>query len=280
MNFLEFIRTRVFVRNFLLSVALTIVVITLILWALKWYTHHGESMIVPSLLGLTPVQIEQLETISDLEVIIVDSVFDAKMPRGSVLIQDPVPGSKVKRNRKIYLTTVAVMPEKVDMPDLVDLSLRQAGATLETYGLQLGKVTYVPDIAANAVLGQYYKNQTIEPGFEILKGSVIDLKVGQSYGGGRFQLPFLIGKTRQEALNLLNNNLLALGGEIYDDNADPETARVYSQSPSYFPGRLLNAGQPVSLVFKDPSEFDFETHLQQFAIDTLNMQMDSLNNNF
>lgn len=280
MNFLEFIRTRVFVRNFLLSVALTIVVITLILWALKWYTHHGESMIVPSLLGLTPVQIEQLETISDLEVIIVDSVFDAKMPRGSVLIQDPVPGSKVKRNRKIYLITVAVMPEKVDMPDLVDLSLRQAGATLETYGLQLGKVTYVPDIAANAVLGQYYKNQTIEPGFEILKGSVIDLKVGQSYGGGRFQLPFLIGKTRQEALNLLNNNLLALGGEIYDDNADPETARVYSQSPSYFPGRLLNAGQPVSLVFKDPSEFDFETHLQQFAIDTLNMQMDSLNNNF
>lgn len=280
MNFLEFIRTRVFVRNFLLSVALTILVITLILWALKWYTHHGESMIVPSLIGLTPDQIEQLETISDLEVIIVDSVFDAKMPSGSVLIQDPVAGSKVKRHRKVYLTTVAVMPEKVDMPDLVDLSLRQAGATLETYGLKLGKVTYVPDIAANAVLGQYHKSQVIEPGFEILKGSVIDLRVGQSFGGGRFQLPFLIGKTRQEALDLLNNNLLTIGSEIYDDDADPETARVYSQSPSYSPGRLLNAGQPVSLVFKDPSEFDFETHLQTFANDTLNMQMDTLNNNF
>lgn len=280
MNFLEFIRTRVFVRNFLLSVALTILVITLILWALKWYTHHGESMIVPSLIGLTPDQIEQLETISDLEVIIVDSVFDAKMPRGSVLIQDPLPGSKVKRNRKVYLTTVAVMPEKVDMPDLVDLTLRQAGATLETYGLKLGKVTYVPDIAANAVLGQYHKSQVIEPGFEILKGSVIDLRVGQSFGGGRFQLPFLIGKTRQEALDLINNNLLTLGGEFYDNDADPETARVYSQSPSYIPGRLLNAGQPVSLVFKDPSEFDFESHLQTFANDTLNMQMDTLDNNF
>jgi len=280
MNFLEFIRTRVFVRNFLLSVALTILVITLILWALKWYTHHGESMIVPSLIGLTPDQIEQLETISDLEVIIVDSVFDAKMPSGSVLIQDPLPGSKVKRNRKVYLTTVAVMPEKVDMPDLVDLTLRQAAATLETYGLKLGKVTYVPDIAANAVLGQYHKSQVIEPGFEILKGSVIDLRVGQSFGGGRFQLPFLIGKTRQEALDLINKNLLTLGGEIYDNDADPETARVYSQSPSYIPGRLLNAGQPVSLVFKDPSEFDFETHLQTFANDTLNMQMDTLDNNF
>jgi beta-lactam-binding protein with PASTA domain len=280
MNFLEFIRTRVFVRNFLLSVALTILVITLILWALKWYTHHGESMIVPSLIGLTPDQIEQLETISDLEVIIVDSVFDSRMPRGSVLIQDPIPGSKVKRNRKVYLTTVAVMPEKVTMPDLVDLTLRQASATLETYGLKLGKVNYVPDIAANAVLGQFHKNQTIEPGFEILKNSVIDLRVGQSFGGGRFQLPFLIGKTRQQALDLLNNNLLTIGEEIYEDDADPETARVYSQSPSYTQGRLLNAGQPVSLVFRDPSLFDFETHLQSFATDTINMQLDTLNNNF
>ena len=59
------------------------------------------------------------------------------MPKGSVIIQDPVAGSHVKRYRKIYLTTVTVLPEKVLMPDLIDLSLRQATATLETYGLKL-----------------------------------------------------------------------------------------------------------------------------------------------
>ena len=269
MNFFEFIKTRVFVRHFLISVALTALAITLVLVALKWYTHHGESMVVPSLTGLTPEQIDQLETTSDLEIIVTDSVFDSKLPRGSVIIQDPVAGSKVKRNRKVYLTTVSVMPEKVAMPNLVDLTLRQASATLETYGLQLGKVTYVPDIAANAVLAQFYKSREIDPDFEILKGSVIDLRVGESFGGGRYKLPFLIGKTRQEALDLLNNNLLTLGEEKYEDDADPETARVYSQNPSYSPQRMMNVGQPVSLVFKDPFTFDFEIYLQEFANDTI-----------
>ncbi|MEA5109830.1 hypothetical protein SDC9_28169 [bioreactor metagenome] len=276
MNFFEFIQTRVFVRHFIVSVVLTILIVSLVLWALKWYTHHGESIAVPSLVGLTPEQISQLETITDFEVIIVDSVFDSRMPKGSVIIQDPLPGSNVKRHRKIYLTTVAVMPEKVSMPDLVDLSLRQATATLETYGLKLGNISYVPDIAANAVLGQYYRGSTIEPGFEILKGSVIELKVGQRVGGTRFQVPFLIGKTRQEALQLLRNRYLGPGEEVFEDNADAETARVYTQTPSYVRGLLLNAGQTVNLVFRDPDRFDFDAYLQTMGADTLEVVNDSI----
>ncbi|HPJ62021.1 PASTA domain-containing protein [Lentimicrobium sp.] len=276
MNFFEFIQTRIFVRHFIVSVILTVLIVSLVLWALKWYTHHGESIAVPSLVGLTPDQISQLETISDFEVIIVDSVYDSKMPKGSVIIQDPLPGSNVKRHRKIYLTTVAVMPEKVSMPDLVDLSLRQATATLETYGLKLGNISYVPDIAANAVLGQYYLGSSIEPGFEILKGSVIELKVGQSIGGARFQVPFLIGKTRQEALQMLESRYLAPGEEVFEDDADPENARVYTQTPSYVKGLLMNAGQTVSLVFRDPDKFDFDAYLQTMGADTLEVVNDSI----
>lgn len=280
MNFFEYIGTRVFVRQLLQSVALTIVISVLVVLALKWYTHHGESVIVPSLVGLTPDQIDQMETVSDFEIIILDSVYDTRMPGGSVLIQDPVPGSKVKRNRKVYLTTVAIMPEKVEMPDLVDLSLRQATATLETYGLKLGKITYVPDIAANAVLGQYHRNANIKPGMELLKGSVIDLRVGQETGGGRYYLPFLIGKTRQEAHDLINKNLLSVGTETFEDNADPETARVYSQNPSYTENSLLSAGHPVSLVYKDPDSFDFESFMQQFTPDTTLVIDENLNNTY
>lgn len=275
MNFFQFIGSRQFWRHFLLSVALSGVVIILVISTLKWYTHHGESVVVPNLVGLTPEQISQLETISDVEVMIVDSVFDSRMPRGSVLIQDPVAGSKVKRHRKVYLTTVAVTPEKVDMPDLVDLTLRQAAATLETYGLKLGRISYVPDIAENAVLAQLHNGRSIKPGAELLKGSVIDLRVGQSFSGGRSPLPFLVGKTREEAISLLNRSLLTLGDETFEDGADPETARVYSQSPAYTSGKLLNPGQSVSLVFKDPSTFDFDTYLNQISADTLSAGADS-----
>lgn len=272
MNFFEFLQTRVFIKHFIISVILTIAIVALVLGMLKWYTHHGESVDVPSLIGLTPEQISQLETIDNFEVIIVDSVFDARQPRGSVIIQDPLPGSHVKLHRKIYLTTVAVLPEQVSMPNLVDLTLRQASATLETYNLVLGNINYVPDIAANAVLGQFYKNKEIQPGTSILKGSIISLRVGQGVGNGRFQVPFLIGKTKSEAQQLLARYYLTVGDEVFEDDADPETARVYSQTPSYVRGLMLNAGQPVNLVYRDPAVFDFDAYLEVSAADTLDEQ--------
>ncbi|HAH59843.1 MAG: PASTA domain-containing protein [Lentimicrobium sp.] len=275
MNFFQFLQTRVFLRNFAASVVITVILAALVLWMLKGYTHHGEAVTVPSLLGLMPNQLNQLETIDNFDVIIVDSVYDARLPKGSVAIQDPLPGSKVKMNRKIYLTLVSTLPEKVAMPNLIDLTLRQAKATLETYGLRLGEVKYVPDIAQNAVLGQSYQGHPIPPGQIILKGSGIELKVGQSVGSGRVQIPFLLGKTRDEALRLLGDHYLTLGDETYEDDAEPETARVYSQSPSYVKGMLINAGQTVSLVFRDPEKFDFDEYLNLMIADTLDVTVES-----
>lgn len=274
MNFIEFVRTKLFVRHFVLSVILTAIIISVIVSLLKWYTHHGESFRVPSLLGLTPEQIDQLTTIDNFEVVILDSVFDSRQARGTVLIQEPAPGSMVKKYRKIYLTTVAVLPEQVKMPNLVDLTLRQAKATIETYGLKLGHISYVPDIAANAVLAQFYKGREIEPGHELLKGSVIDLRVGQEAGNGRYQMPFLIGKTKAEAEELLKRYYFVIGDETFEDGADPETAKVYSQSPGSDQNEFFNAGQQVNLVYRDPEKFDFEQYLESLAPAESNEQSD------
>lgn len=274
MNFFQFLQTKVFLRNFAASVIITVILAALVLWMLKGYTHHGESVTVPSLLGMMPNQLNQLETIDYFDVIIVDSVYDARLPKGSVAIQDPLPGANVKKNRKIYLTLVSTLPEKVAMPNLIDLTLRQAKATLETYGLRLGEVKYVPDIAQNAVLGQNYQGHPIPAGQVILKGSTIELRVGQSVGSGRVLIPFLLGKSREEALKLLGDRYLTLGDETYEDDASPETARVYSQSPSFVKGMLINAGQTVSLVFRDPDNFDFDEYLNLMVVDTLDVRME------
>lgn len=267
MTFIEFIRTRLFARHFILSVILTVVMISVILSMLKWYTHHGEAYKVPSLVGLTPEQIEQLTTIDNFEVEVIDSVFDSRQPKGTVLIQEPTAGSMVKKNRTIYLTTVSVLPERIKMPNLVDLTLRQAKSTIETYGLRLGKVTYVPDIAVNAVLAQYFKGREVNAGFDLLKGSVIDLKVGEEAGSGQYPVPFVIGKTREEAEALLNRYYFVIGDETYEDGANSETALVYSQNPQADKNSLLNAGQPVNLVFRDPVKFNFDEYLESLNAD-------------
>ena len=68
------------------------------------------------------------------------------------------------------------------MPNLVDLSIRQAASLLETYGLRIGQRISVPSIAHGAVIRQLYQGEDIEPGTLIRRGELIDLEVGD--GGG------------------------------------------------------------------------------------------------
>ena len=117
-----------------------------------------------------------------LEYIIADSIYDATKTKGMVLAQDPLPGTKVKKYRKVYITVIANMPERVKMPNLVDLTLRQAIAMLETYGLKVGKLSYIPDIAENSVLKQNLNGKALNPETMVDKGSKIDLVFRQRFG--------------------------------------------------------------------------------------------------
>jgi beta-lactam-binding protein with PASTA domain len=66
------------------------------------------------------------------------------------------------------------------MPQLEDVSLRQAEIMLKAIGLQLGQVIYKPSPYENAVLEQLYKGRTINPGTEISAGETIVLVVGKN----------------------------------------------------------------------------------------------------
>ena len=112
----------------------------------------------------------------------IDSIYDSEKVPGTVLDQDPAPNSNVKENRMIYLTINATQPPDVKMPDLVDVSFRQAEAMLQSFGLITGEITYKADLAKNAVLEQRYRNKIIKPGTMLPKGSEIDLVLGDGLG--------------------------------------------------------------------------------------------------
>ena len=63
---------------------------------------------------------------------------------GVVVEQTPSAGEKVKKNRTIFFTINAYAAEQVQMPNLVDYSLRNAKVILESYGLELGDLIYIP----------------------------------------------------------------------------------------------------------------------------------------
>lgn len=263
MSLWEFVKSKVFLRNVLLAAAAGIVVLWVSLKLLDIYTHHGRTITVPDLNGLTEQEASTILRKMDLRYTINDSIFDDTSPKGTIASQDPLPGIEVKKNRTIYLTKVAVLPEMVPMPNLVDLSMRQALALLEAYGLKVGNMEYRHDIAQNAVLDQKFNNGKIEPGTSVEKGTAIDLVIGRGLGETTVRVPSLLGKPRYEAIDALHAVSLNVGTEEFLDDQDDDP-RVFQQSPDPNMQRQhLLAGSSVNLTYRSGRRFDFDEYLSE-----------------
>ena len=203
MDFLRFLITKKFFRHLGLAVALVIILLLGILVWLKIYTNHGQAITVPNLAGLTVDEVDDVTSSRRLRFEVVDSVFSTEMPRGTVIKQNPKANSRVKKNRKIFLTMNAVNPEMVSMPRLVGLSIRQARLAIQNAGLVLGDIEYRPDYAINNVLQQMHNDSVINEGTEITKGTIIDLVLGMGLSKETTRVPDLVGVFLGEATEMI-----------------------------------------------------------------------------
>ncbi|MGW8314860.1 MAG: PASTA domain-containing protein [Bacteroidales bacterium] len=251
MNFLRFLTTKKFLRHLGIAVALTVIILLCSMLWLRIYTHHGQTINVPNLAGLTLEEVADVTSARQLRYEVVDSVFSSEMPRGTVLKQNPVANSKVKKNRNIFLTMNAVNPETVSMPRLVGLSIRQARLALQNVGLALGDIKYRPDYAINNVLQQMHHDSVITEGTEITKGSVIDLVLGMGLSNETTRVPDLVGLPLEAASEMIADYYLNLGAITYDesiqDAEDSAEAFIWRQYPEFEEFRRLNMGLEVDI---------------------------------
>jgi beta-lactam-binding protein with PASTA domain len=179
MSIIKFLSSKTFLKQMALAIVALIVLCFIILKWLKVSTNHGDFETVPNLTGksISVAQIELEE--NNLVMQIQDSAnFNPKYPKFSVIEQEPLAGSKVKENRKIYLTLNPSGYRKILVPDLKERTFRQAKPTLEALGFRVGKLTYENNIGKDLVLRMLYKGKTIKPGDMLQKTSVIDLVLG------------------------------------------------------------------------------------------------------
>jgi beta-lactam-binding protein with PASTA domain len=178
MDFLRFLFSKKFLKHFLIAMGVSLALIWLTMQSLSWYTKHNDHIIVPDYRGLIYTEVRSNPENNNYQFNVIDSIFEADKPKGSILSQDPYPGAKVKKNRMVYLTITSTVPEKTSMPELRDLTLRQAQSMLESSGLKLGKLLYIKSFDEDAVHNQLFKGRPIKAGTELDKGSVINLTVG------------------------------------------------------------------------------------------------------
>lgn len=247
-----------FLINFGIAVAFFVVIFIILNVYLKSYTRHGDSVTVPNLINMQAEEAIALIEENDFDYVIVDTVFDSKYDKGAVVEQNPEAESLVKEGRKIYLKVNSKQDELISMPQLTGFTLRQVTSMMETYGLVIGNLRYVPDIAVNVVIKQYYKGKEIEPGEKIKKGSSVDLILGLGISDKTTTVPLLIGMTYKEASNTLLDLFLNTGAVNYDNTVktknDSLKAKVYRQSPQYSTINEVNLGYNVDIwLTKDES---------------------------
>ena len=178
MTFFQFIFTKAFLKQLLLAFVAIFVLGFLILWWLRITTNHNEKIEVPNLAKMSLDKVEDKLDEMDLRYEILDSAnYNPDFPKYSVIEQIPKPGKFVKENRKLYLTLNPSGYRKIEVPDVLGRTRRQAEPTLLAMGFQIGKISYRPHISDN-VLEMRNKGEKLNPGTPLQKTSVIDLIVG------------------------------------------------------------------------------------------------------
>lgn len=234
------------------------IVLYVIMWfaasILSGYTRHGQSLTLPNLKGLKIEDAESVLRQKHLRYIITDTVFFENMPKLSVVEQNPIPNSKVKEGRIIYLSINSDAIAMVEMPNLMNGStLRYAETVLNGLGLKVGEVTYKPDIAQNAILDQLWRGQSIQPNTKIPKGAAIDLVVGDGSGGALVPMPNLSGLTLLDATNVIQASLLQLGSVLYEGPIKDSTrATIKRQNPPFVEGSTLRGGEMIDVILTAP----------------------------
>ena len=251
MTFFRFVFSKIFAINLLIAIVVVVAAFFAVSNYLTSYTLHGESIEVPNFENYELEQLDDVFKRSQLNYVIVDSIYIKGKSPGTVIEQDPAEGRLVKKGRKVYWPVTATQPPQTTIPNLIDRSMRQAEATLAAYGLKLGEVTYEADPCSNCVLKQQQNGQDIIPGNPIHKGAVIDLVVGKGLGDELVPIPYLYEMNAEMAKVLLKTSLLTVGAEEFDETVvtaeDSANAIIYRQIPAYAPNKSINSGSLVSI---------------------------------
>ena len=179
MKLFRFIVSRIFFKNIFYIICFTLLVAFMIFFGLGFLTQHNNYVKVPKLFGLNISKAIESANKKYLNIIILDSAkFNQNHPPLTVLEQFPKHNKEVKKGRKIYLTLNPVGYKKMKVPNLIQITLRNAETLLNAVGFELGELIYKDNIGKDMVLEMRHEGKKIEPGHTLTQRKKIDLVLG------------------------------------------------------------------------------------------------------
>lgn len=187
------------------------------------YERVVTSTTVPDLLGADVVTAQRLASRANLQVEVIE-VNHPTVPTGTVILQAPEMDTTLKKGDTVVIT-VSKGPSAQQVPAITGSTTADAIPRLQAAGLTLAVVEkVVSDQPVDTIL-----TQTPDAGSTCASGDIVQVTVS----GGSAYIPNLVGKTLQEARELLSSAKLTLNTQIQSvDSAEAnQHGKVALQSP-------------------------------------------------
>lgn len=240
-------RNKYFYLNIFLAIALLIALLAGTLASLKAFTRHGEEIVLPNFEGEPITSLQTFVRENHLRYTVIDSVYNDNLAPGTIVLQDPYPFSKVKTGRKIYVSVVSSLPESVVMPDVVNLSVRQAVSLIYGNDLTVDKLIFKSGFDKNSVQEQLIDGQAIEAGTKLPKFTPITLAVSSGNQSGFTKAPNIIGLTKADAIQRIYQHSFNVGS-ISGDAPNAEGLKVVAQNPKSSNTNTYPLGYKINFV--------------------------------
>ena len=179
MNFIRFLFSKVFLRQLGYAFVAACLLLVGVYYGLDLLTENNEHIEVPDFETLSLQEIPAVLERFELRYEVLDSAkFNPNYPPYAVIEQSPKAGQEVKRGRKIYFTLNPSGYRKLKVPDVIQITKRNAETRLTAVGFSLGEIFYRDNIGKDMVLEMRYMGEKIQPGRVLPKTSKIDLVLG------------------------------------------------------------------------------------------------------
>lgn len=222
--------------------------IVLLIIGTSWYriSGPGNKIVVPSLAGMSQTQAASAVAELGLKVDVIQEVFSEDIPKGKVITSDPAGGGRVEIAGTVHLI-ISKGKDRIEVPDLVGLTVEEAAAALKKSDLKVGRVSekYSDTFETGLLIDGIPAS-----GSPVRKDSTVDLIV--SKGLEQVELTNFQGKTSDQAQSELTAAGLIVSSKYeYSDSIPVGT--VISQTPSDV--STIGKGQKIELVIsKGPSK--------------------------
>ena len=227
-----------------------VAVLSIVIVLILWLGGNSETNLIeiPKLIG---EDYYSLEAYPDLQIKLLDEVYDEEAPAGTILGQDPEAGTQVEPGRMVFVTvSLGKEPKSGTMSDLTGYTLESAQSYLDRLNMEL-KVTPVQEYSDEIEEGKIIRT---EPAFggSLEAGQEVKLYVSLGMEIRSGLMPNVLDIDEATAISRLENQNLKLNiitEPVFD--SDIAVGNVVDTDPQR--GDPLQTGQTVTLyISKGP----------------------------